>query len=98
MYKHVIGVLAATVGLSAMADEAKFKVADEAFGQREGNVAKVQEARAKYLEIAATATGADLERAVVGAARSVVYEGKAYRHDYRCRYPNSSRSFQRLLR
>ncbi|MFW7377989.1 MAG: hypothetical protein ACOH5I_04200 [Oligoflexus sp.] len=57
---------------------ADFSKADSLFSAREGSLTNTQAARAAYKELIATGlTGADLERAVVGIARSYTYEGEA---------------------
>ncbi|SME88332.1 hypothetical protein [Pseudobacteriovorax antillogorgiicola] len=78
MIRYALGVLATTVSLGAVADEAQFKTADDLFALREGSVENTQAARQKYLEIADSGVkGADLVRAIVGAARTLIYEGEA---------------------
>ena len=78
MIRYALSIAAVALSLNASGDEAKFKNADDLFAVREGNVENTQAARAKYLEIADSGVkGADLVRAVVGAARTIIYEGEA---------------------
>ena len=77
MIRYTIGLLTATLSFSAMADDSSFKKADEFFAEREGNAEATQNARAEYLSIAESAADAELVRAVVGAARTLIYEGEA---------------------
>lgn len=76
--KYYVGILATTLSLSSFANEALFKQADSLFANREGSIENTQAARTQYMEIVASGIeGADLVRAVVGAARTIIYEGEA---------------------
>jgi hypothetical protein len=69
---------AALVIGSSAATAADFTTADELFAQREGSLENTQAAREAYLDLIETGLeGAELERAVVGALRSYIYEGEA---------------------
>lgn len=56
---------------------ADFSTADSLFAQREGSHENVQAAREAYQALVATGLkGAELERAVIGIARTYIYEGE----------------------
>lgn len=56
---------------------ASFEVADQLYMEREGSVENTQAARAAYQTLIDSGlTGSDLERAVLGVARTYVYEGE----------------------
>jgi hypothetical protein len=69
----VAAFLSFTVSLSALADV--WTDADNLFKQREGNRAKIQEARDLYVAILPTVTGQQLIRAVSQLGRLAIYEG-----------------------
>ncbi|NRA63894.1 MAG: hypothetical protein HRU19_05390 [Pseudobacteriovorax sp.] len=77
MIRYLVGAISASLSLGAMANEAAFEQADALFAERENNIEATQQARDAYLSIAATASSEDLVRAVVGAARTLIYEGEA---------------------
>lgn len=77
MFRYAAGLLTASLSLSAYANDTAFKTADDLFADRENNIESTREARSAYLAIAENAEGAELVRAVVGAARAMIYEGEA---------------------
>lgn len=77
MLKRTLSLTAAFMCTSWISYAADFSTADRLFSQREASPSNTQAARAAYESlIASGVSGANLERAVIGVARSLIYEGE----------------------